>query len=242
MTDEVFFFKDIEFSKPTDNEKRAKYMIVTRKESDTCYARFYYNYAGSLIRVERYANKANTVTNGNWWYYDASGRLDSVGRFSRNRREGEWLYFNDTLGQTKGILYEAGAVVKTYDYIKRNIMYPDGKIVPYSSEIDTTQEVVEASYADGYDALASLYRKMMRSPERMVQFLPVGRHVVKVLFTVTTDGKICDLGIQNSIEYSADMEALRLVSNTGKWKPGSMGGVPILYRLIQRITYEIAQE
>lgn len=56
---------------------------------------------------------------------------------------------------------------------------------------------------------------------------------VRVSFVIEKDGSISGIKIAQSLSESADNEAIRLVSQMPKWKPGAQGGRPV------RVKYSI---
>jgi hypothetical protein len=76
----------------------------------------------------------------------------------------------------------------------------------------------------------------------MLSIMPAGRHSVRVDFSIFIDGLVGDVDISQSIEFSADEEAKRMILTAGKWKPAAINGKPVVYRYRQPITMAIAEE
>jgi len=54
---------------------------------------------------------------------------------------------------------------------------------------------------------------------------------VTLQFTVDTDGSVKDVKVLRGVNSILDDEAVRVISNSPKWEPGTQGGTPV------RVTY-----
>ena len=59
---------------------------------------------------------------------------------------------------------------------------------------------------------------------------------VYLVFLIDRDGSIKEVTVLKGIGYGCDEEAVKVVSNAPKWKPGKQGGVPVKVR--QRLPIE----
>ena len=50
---------------------------------------------------------------------------------------------------------------------------------------------------------------------------------VTLQFTVKTDGRVTNVKVLRGVERSLDKEAVRVVSQSPKWKPGMQDGKPV---------------
>jgi len=62
---------------------------------------------------------------------------------------------------------------------------------------------------------------------------------VTVLFIVNEDGSVSDVKIQKGIGGGCDQEALRIVKEMRKWKPGKQGGQPVRVYQALPITFKL---
>lgn len=62
---------------------------------------------------------------------------------------------------------------------------------------------------------------------------------VTVLFIVNEDGSVSDVKIQKGIGGGCDQEALRIVKEMRKWKPGKQAGVPVRVYQLLPITFKL---
>lgn len=63
---------------------------------------------------------------------------------------------------------------------------------------------------------------------------------VTVLFVVNEDGSVSDIKIQKGIGGGCDQEAMRIVKEMRKWKPGKQGGQPVRVYQILPITFKLS--
>lgn len=63
---------------------------------------------------------------------------------------------------------------------------------------------------------------------------------VTVLFVVNEDGSVSDIKIQKGIGGGCDQEAVRIVQEMRKWKPGKQGGQPVRVYQILPITFKLS--
>ncbi|HET9824550.1 MAG TPA: energy transducer TonB, partial [Chitinophagaceae bacterium] len=80
-------------------------------------------------------------------------------------------------------------------------------------------------------------QKNLRVPERATSLNVNG--TVMISFVVNTSGKIEDARIVRSVEYSADQEALRVVTSSPDWIPAEENGRKVKAYRIQPITINI---
>lgn len=89
-----------------------------------------------------------------------------------------------------------------------------------SSTVDWAEIMPE--FPGGNMALLNFLGKMVQYPEIAVNNNIEGR--VYVGFTVDTDGSIKNIHIKRSADPALDKEAIRVVGNMPKWKPGMQAG------------------
>lgn len=114
------------------------------------------------------------------------------------------------------------------------------KNVQADEDVDQTVfEIVEENpeFPGGNEALAAYLRKNLVYPESAVDNGVQGR--VTVGFIVERDGSVASVEIRKSVDPALDKEALRVVKNMPRWKPGKQQGkavrtrfsVPVVFRL-----------
>jgi len=240
---QYYLFKDANFSNGTTDVKAGKYLLIIRKETDTSFAYLYYKTYGPLIKVERYLDEDGTKPCGKWCYYDAKGRLDSIGKVLAGKREGDWYFYNDTMGVDRRVDYELGKRKKEFNYSAKQIVYRDGSTSPIPQyQPDTTEVLVEAMFEGGIPAFTKHLQRNLKVPDRMLNVMDVGKYTVRVDFSIFKDGQVGDIDVSQSVEFSADQEAIRMIVTAGKWKPATVNGRTVVYRYRQPISLVITEE
>lgn len=104
------------------------------------------------------------------------------------------------------------------------------KEVKIDGEVFTVVEQ-QPEFQGGMAALGSYLGKNLRYPASAQKAKAQGR--VFVRFTVTKTGEITDVELLRGIGYGADEEAIRVVQNMPRWKPGRQNGrlVNVQYNL-----------
>ena len=95
-----------------------------------------------------------------------------------------------------------------------------------STKTDTTEEeYIEYFYVEespefpgGMKELLKYMKENLQYPEEAIEKGIEGRVICQ--FTVKTDGSIDNIVVLKSIHKSLDEEAIRLIKNMPKWKPG----------------------
>lgn len=80
-------------------------------------------------------------------------------------------------------------------------------------------------FPGGMQSLLSFIAKTVRYPKLAQEVGTQGR--VFVRFVVNTDGTIADAQVVRSVDKLLDAEALRVVRNMPKWRPGLQNGKPV---------------
>lgn len=94
----------------------------------------------------------------------------------------------------------------------------NGNTVYYSVE-------VKPEYPGGSKGLTKYLKDNVKYPQDAKENGIQG--TVVVVFIVNEDGSVSDAKIKKGIGGGCDQEALRIVNEMRKWKPGKQGGVPV---------------
>jgi len=92
-------------------------------------------------------------------------------------------------------------------------------------------------YPGGVLALRAFVASTLKYPTIALENRIQGQ--VTVGFTVAEDGSVTDAKIKSGVDPSLDLEAVRIVNNMPKWKPGTQRGKPVsvFYELPIKFTY-----
>lgn len=166
--------------------------------------------------------------------YDSLGRKLEEGNILDRERMGEWKYYDSTgkingqCNYVKGIkegdatdYYPSGAVRRREHYslgkmTQGNCYTEDGKETEYYPKFLPPEPAVN---------IPQYLARNIRYPTNAINKNIMGRVIVK--FLLTEDGSITDVKVVKGIGGGCDEEAIRVVANMPKWKPGKSENNPI---------------
>lgn len=234
---------------PAKNIRQAVYLMHQVKENDTVYICRYYRKEGPMVKWETYRDSALEIPNGRFAWYNEKGRLDSLGTVANGKKDKNWFYNYDDSGRARLEEYFENSRFKSRtNYTTRTIILADGTIEPLDKpkHIDTasakTVTVVQhaASFPGGLPAWSSYLMHNLHTPARLLELSrPNTKATVGVEFIVNKEGHIGDVFIWRSYEWSADLEAIRVIKTAPDWNPAEQNGKLVIYRHRQNITYQI---
>ncbi len=193
--------------------EKASYMAYVKKWNDTMWVWKYYNVFGPLLNIETFRDEDATIPHGFFAYYDKEGRIDSSGYTIRGKKDGNWIYYDDTLGIPLMQVFEMGRLKKEYGYMRTGSNVNDDMPDPTA---------FEATYPGGNKEWAKYISKNFTVPERGARAKISGNLIVG--FIVEADGQITDPVINKSLEFSIDEAALELILESKKWEPAIQNG------------------
>lgn len=100
-----------------------------------------------------------------------------------------------------------------------------------NNENSTTSEEVMPEFPGGEEALIKYLKKNIVYPKLASDYKIEGR--VEVDFIIERDGSISNVKIRKPLGYGCDEEAMRVIRNMPRWKPGMQDGKPV------RVSYMI---
>ena len=206
------------------------YFMHEIKKSDTEYVCRYYNKFGPMVRQESYLDADLSILNGIFCWYNSDGYVDSTGSVLNGRKDGWWSYLmNDSVNRYRE-KYEDGKLIKKEGYQK-----PD--------TTQTTKDSTEkgAIYGKGDGAWNKYISSKIETPDRFIKNMAPGRYVITVSFVINKTGKVQDVVLVKSVEWSADAEVFKVIENSPVWKPAVQKGQPVLYRQKQNISFAVAK-
>lgn len=210
------FGKDWKAAKP----EGAAYIARLEAKDDTTYEWRYYRYTGPLLSVETYKDTETNIAHGIFAFYGEDGKLDSIGKTFDNRKIGDWTYYTDSGTVWKRDVYENGKLIKSLDTTALR-MERDSLVLVYEQREKDPQEQ-EASFKNGDEGWRKYLEKNINVPDRATNLKKNGTVVIQ--FIVQKDGSLSDFFIHQSVEYSIDEEALRVLKRSPKWVPARQFG------------------
>jgi hypothetical protein len=234
---------------PENDVSKAAYFLQRIIENDTTIVCRYYQAEGPLIRWETFYDSTLTIPNGRFAWYNKKGDLDSTGFCFRGKKDQEWDYGYDKKG--KPLLteqYQKGILLQRVNY-KTKKVFANGVETdlqePVHSDVKSGAMTLlndkPATYIDGgipgwLDYLAN----NLKTPKRFIGISgPDSQGQVGVEFYILPNGKTDQLFIYHSAEWSADMEALRVIQNSPPWDPSLKGGFATKYKEKQMLTFVV---
>ncbi|MEO5591738.1 MAG: energy transducer TonB [Chitinophagaceae bacterium] len=226
---ETFYMLDANF-KGTPQEK-AVYFIHSVKIHDSCWQFDTYNIFGPIISSEQYKDEKGNEANGQFCYYNKRGKMDSSGSYTNGYQVGSWYFINDTGRTYLQKDYDAGILIASKDFIKLDSIKKEKK----DTADKTDAAEVESDFPGGQSRWLYYLSKNMVYPERGMQANKQGTVVVQ--FIIDLEGHVISSQITQSVEYSLDQEAMRLIKHSPTWKPATQDGKKVKSYKKQPITF-----
>ena len=234
---------------PAKSMKQATYFMHLVKDNDSEYICRYYRKEGPMIKWETYLDSALKIPNGRFAWYNEKGKLDSLGTVSHGYKDKNWYYnLNDSGRASVEEYFEDGHFKSRTNYISRKVTLADGttesldkpKLPDTAVSRLFTVIQIGAEFPGGLKAWSAFLSQNLHTPNRLLELSrPNTTATVGVQFIVNKNGKIGDVFIWRSYEWSADLEAIRVIQSAPDWKPAVQNGKTVIYRHRQSITYQI---
>lgn len=244
---EAFFAFQEDWSLINDINK-ATFFMHRVKENDTTYVCRFYHTKGPMIRCETYKDANLETPHGRFAWYNKSGNIDSMGMVNNGKKDGYWEFRKPDGSMAISILFEKGSRVWTRNFSTNITTYADGRTVDLNSKaykdsiaaIYAQKNSKPAEFKGGVDGWIKYLEKNLQTPGRFKDIVGNGgTGKVIVGFTIDKEGKLHDAFIDHSIEWSVDMETLRVLRESPKWTPAYQNGQPVIYRHKQSITHAV---
>lgn len=233
----------------------ATYFMYEVDENDTTYVCKYYNKMGPMIKWETYRDSSLTIPHGIWVWYNTQGYIDSVGEFSNGKKDKGWRYGINEKGDNKLTEeYSSGVLVKKTDYVNKK-EWINGEEFELKDSSLANQKSIENPNLSKNDAkkkaefknggipgwMKYIGRKL-KTPDRFTyNWSPGTSATVIIEFIVNTDGNISNILIEHSVEWSVDMETIKIIKNSPPWSPAIQDGKFVIDRFRQGFTYKVNQ-
>lgn len=230
--------------KEVRNGAVAAYVVQSTVIGDSLFVDRIFKSTGYLWKQESFSDADRTIPHGQFGWYDDLGRIDSSGYVNKKRKTGNWSYYNDTLGLDLLVKYDNGRELERRDYINKIIRTADG-VKTFDEEKRASdslkQSLVgfkavekEASFEGGAKGYKKYLERNLVPPKDLVK-----TGTVKLQFIINKTGKVENLLILRSVQFSADVEALRVLSEMPHWTPAYQNGKNVIYQAIQYLTFQV---
>lgn len=207
----------------TNNEKKAKYLIVLKKYSDTAYERLDYNFSGPMQIRAFYFDSSLSVLNGKYAKYSPEGYLAVNGQYSKNMKTGDWFMYDDTSHAIKKYVYHLDTLISATDL--DSLSREKNKI-----KGDTANQH-EAVYVGGNKKIRKIIESNIHIDDRTTILTKGG--TTRIRFTIDTTGLPTEIEVLKSVEFAFDEESMRVISLLKDWIPASDKGIKLkAYRVL----------
>jgi protein TonB len=192
--------------------KNAHYLLHRYRINDTCWQWDFYNFMGPLIKSEQYRDENGKELNGVSRYFNMKGVNDSVTTFRGGKRNGDsWTFSEDSMKPENKYVYRDDSLIEVVDLSEQQKNFTGlGK------------DEIESEYPGGKAAWYRYLSHNLQYPDRAVSAEKQGQ--VTIGFVIDIYGNVMDPYIAQSVEYSLDKEALRIIKGSGGWLAASQNG------------------
>lgn len=202
-------------------------------------------YISGVIQMSGYFDSTDKLTttgdipdeyeNGHFIFNYPNGKLSSEGDYKKGKLDGLWIFTADSTGRIQSeIMFRAGKW-----HGSRKQYHSNGKLYRHEVYIDGEFQTGKC-FDEGGKEVAFFPSEQMPEPtidlsvyfSKNIKYPKTARKkgiegVVKVKFSIGTDGKIYDTEITQSLGSGCDEEAIRIIESMPAWKPGKQDGVPV---------------
>lgn len=170
-------------------------------------------------------------TTGRFPQHDTERDTQSIIDYETMERELEYIYnFTEVLANT-----EAELMFRTSDLPKRETV--NGDIVSF---YDCDQRPVFLHSSDPKDFLQKWVYQYLKYPAEAVRDGVQGK--VMVDFVIEKDGSVTDVRVVKGVSDELDVEAVRVVSASPKWKPGRVNGNKVRTSLTIPVEFKLEKK
>ncbi len=198
----------------TQNERKAKYLIVLKKYDDTTFERLDYTFAAPIKTKITYRDSLWTTLNGTYAEFGKRGYISSEGKYINNKKEGSWYEYDDTAHAVFEYKYHLDSL--------KSVINLDSLSNEKKKIIEDTTGQVEAVYKGGDENFTKIIQTNLKVPERTMSLSKGG--TARVRFIIDTTGNPIDIKIIKSVEFALDEEFMRVIALGTNWIPASEKG------------------
>lgn len=226
QTDSVFFDR---YRKVVSKRQDASYYrIIEPQDSVFKVTEYYLN--GKVKMTGILSSVKPEVFNGIATWYSEDGLPTTKGFYKNNKWENHLIKYYPDGSIKSDAIYKASYLHGEYKFyyptkqLKRVDIYQEGKFVSGKCYTSTGADMTYYSYLQnpefigGVENLGKYMAAKLVYPKTAIRQEIAG--TVRVKFTVTADGDIIDVHLENTVHPLIDNEALRLVKNMPRWKAG----------------------
>lgn len=226
QTDTVYFSKE---GKVVVNRQDASWYRII-KPQDSGFNRTDYYSNGKTKFTATLSSRNPVVFDGIATWYSEDGLATSKAFYKNNELEDHLIRYYPDGSIKSDAFYKKSTLDGEYKYyypnkqLKRVDTYSEGKVISGKCYTSSGADMPYFSYLQdpefigGAAKLSKYIKANLVYPPNAIRLDITG--TVKVKFTVTADGEITNAHLENTLHPLLDDEALRIIKNMPRWKPG----------------------
>jgi TonB family protein len=197
-------------------EKKAVFLIQKLKLNDSLWEFNIYATLGPRLQSFHTTDQSGSVKNGNYISYQ-DGMADTTGFFKNNQKDGTWSVHTHSVPDhlIKQLEYKNDLLISEKDSTevnKRNQHILDS----LNANKKFANVEAESSFSGGDRGWQQFLFKNFHYPDRAVNNNIQGQIIIQ--FVVNKEGKVEDVTLEKSVEYSLDKESISTIyKSDGNW-------------------------
>jgi protein TonB len=162
-------------------------------------------------------------------------------------RKTSYIYYDDSLKPIVSAKYKNGSLFEKRDYLLNIYTDSTGNTsnLKEKEERDKLPDSVTATQkaasfgTNGHNDWKKYLEKHLQVPDRFENVMPNGSYEVVASFLITKGGKVSDVFLMRSCEWSADLEVFKVLEDSPLWQPATQNGNNVIYRQKQSFTFSV---
>ncbi len=226
----------VDFNRKEVSKDKAKYISKQFNKDEKWVVNNYY-LSGELQMKGACKSKKYIKRHGAFTYYYKNGNLKSKGNYKNNKKDGNWISWEQT-----GKIHEKGeykkgefdGIIYWYyeDLLCSEEKYKDDKMVKYTFYDEEGNKLPENTtyeqkpeYPGGINNLLTYIKESVNYPIEAENNKIESRVLVE--FVINKQGEVTNVKVKNNVNELLEKEAIRVIENMQNWKPGKQRNRPV---------------
>jgi protein TonB len=199
-----------------------------------------------MLKQETFFDSNLSIPNGVFVWYDAKGNVDSFAQVYKGRKT-SYVSYDDNLKPIVSAKYKNGSLFEKRDYLLNTYTDSTGNTSDLKEKqerdklpdsITTTQKAASFG-SNGHNEWNKYVEKHLRVPDRFENVMQNGSYEVVASFLITKEGKVDEVFLMRSCEWSADLEVFKIFEDSPLWQPATQNGNNVIYRQKESFTFSV---
>ena len=160
------------------------------------------------------------------YFNEQNGLLEQTRCYKDGRLNGYFVDYDNKGDTTDYQVYENGDVIKSWS------LHPEERDTVLEALV---KQEVKAEFPGGSEGWVNYLSRNLRYPSQLKDSGITGQVILR--FTITSKGKIEDIIVVKSLHPLFDKEAVRVISESPKWKPAEQLGKKVQTTITQPINF-----